>query len=40
MAEHTDLRDFINQLSELGELELIEGADWNLEIGAITEIKG
>ena len=40
MNGHTDLRDFINQLRELGELELIEGADWNLEIGAITELKG
>jgi len=40
MVGHTDLRIIINQLSELGELEQIEGADWNLEIGAITELKG
>ena len=40
MNGHRDLRDFINQVRDLGELESIEGADWNLEIGAITELKG
>jgi UbiD family decarboxylase len=29
----TDLRDFIDKAKGLGELRLIEGADWNLEIG-------
>jgi UbiD family decarboxylase len=28
-----DLREYINKVKELGELRLIEGADWNLEIG-------
>ena len=32
-----DLRDFIKESEKLGELKLIEGADWDLEIGAITE---
>ncbi|MFQ5917859.1 MAG: UbiD family decarboxylase [Candidatus Binatia bacterium] len=40
MDGHADLRKFIDQLKGLGELEVIEGADWKLEIGAITEIKG
>ncbi len=31
-----DLREFIGKLEELGELRLIEGADWDLEIGAVT----
>jgi UbiD family decarboxylase len=33
-----DLRDFIEQLKQIGELREIEGADWNLEIGGITEL--
>src|ERR1700744_18387 len=32
-----DLRSFIGQIEELGQLRRIEGADWNVEIGAITE---
>ena len=32
-----DLREFIAKAKELGELKLIEGADRDLEIGAITE---
>ncbi len=32
------LREFIERLDEIGELRVIENADWNLEIGAITEI--
>ncbi len=45
MNGHRDLRDFINQVRDLGELESIEGADWPIasqkaEIGAITELKG
>jgi len=34
-----DLRSYVNRLEELGESKLIEGADWNLEIGAITELQ-
>lgn len=30
------LRKYINKVKELGELKLIEGANWDLEIGAIT----
>ena len=33
-----DLRGFISKLDEIDELKVVEGADWNLEIGAITEI--
>jgi 4-hydroxy-3-polyprenylbenzoate decarboxylase len=33
-----DLRVFIDQLDELGEVKTFKGADWNLEIGALTEI--
>jgi UbiD family decarboxylase len=32
-----DLRSFIGQIEELGQLRRMEGADWNVEIGAITE---
>ncbi|MBI4333559.1 MAG: UbiD family decarboxylase [Chloroflexi bacterium] len=34
-----DLRKFLEQLDSLKELEMLEGADWNLEIGAITELS-
>ena len=33
-----DLREFIKRAEELGKVRLIEGADWNLEIGRITEL--
>ncbi len=33
-----DLQSFINKLEGLGELKRVHGADWNLEIGAITEL--
>ena len=32
-----DLRGFIDKVKELGEYKVIEGADWDLEIGVITE---
>jgi UbiD family decarboxylase len=32
-----DLRSFVEQLDRLGQLKRIDGADWNIEIGAITE---
>jgi len=32
-----DLRDFLKEVEKMGELKKIEGADWNLEIGCITE---
>ncbi len=31
-----DLREFITKVKDLGELRVIENADWNLEIGAMT----
>jgi len=31
-----DLRGFIDRVKELGELRVIEGANWDLEIGAVT----
>src|SRR4030042_2523941 len=32
-----DLRVYMRQLEEMGELKIINGADWNLEIGIISE---
>ncbi|HLC25170.1 MAG TPA: UbiD family decarboxylase [bacterium] len=34
----TDLRDFIEKAKAIGELRVVEGADWNLEIGVLTEL--
>ncbi len=33
-----DLREFLEQVDSLGELRRVDGADWNLEIGTITEV--
>ncbi|HLB29760.1 MAG TPA: UbiD family decarboxylase [Dehalococcoidia bacterium] len=33
-----DLREFIAKVEEIGELKRIDGADWDLEIGALTEV--
>src|SRR5574341_802270 len=35
---YTDLRDFLKQVDKLGELRLVRGADWNVEVGAITDL--
>ena len=35
-----DFRSFIEYLSVVGELKKIDGADWDLEIGTITELFG
>ena len=35
-----DLRAFLDGAKKLGELKTVRKADWNLEIGAITEISG
>ena len=35
-----DLREFLKGTEKLGELKTVRNADWNLEIGAITEISG
>jgi 4-hydroxy-3-polyprenylbenzoate decarboxylase len=34
-----ELREFLRAAEQLGELKIVRGADWNLEIGAITEIS-
>jgi 4-hydroxy-3-polyprenylbenzoate decarboxylase len=36
--EYRDHRDWIRKADELGELKTLKGCDWNLEIGAITEL--
>ena len=33
-----DLREFIEKTGELGECKTVEGADWDLEIGALAEM--
>ncbi len=35
---YTDLRGWIEEVDKIGELKRLDGVDWNLEIGAITEI--
>lgn len=37
---HEDLREFIERVGKIGELKKIDGADWNLEMGAISEMFG
>lgn len=37
-VQFTDLRDFIEFLETNEQLKVVDGADWNLEIGGITEI--
>ena len=36
--EYRDLRDWIRKVEELGELKTLKKCDWDLEIGAITEL--
>lgn len=38
LRRHLDLRDLIETFDELGELARVEGADWDLEIGAVAEM--
>ncbi|MFQ5850308.1 MAG: UbiD family decarboxylase [Candidatus Binatia bacterium] len=35
---YKDLREWIARVEEIGELKVIKGADWNLEIGTITAL--
>src|SRR5947208_4538681 len=35
---YKDLREYIQAVDRLGELRVVNGADWDLEIGAITEV--
>jgi UbiD family decarboxylase len=37
---YKDLREWIELVDKLGELKRVKGADWNLEMGAITELIG
>lgn len=34
-----DLREFIGKVQEIGECEVIEGADWDEELGAISDLQ-
>src|SRR5688500_13906535 len=34
-----DLRSWLAQVDKLGELREVQGADWNLELGAISELN-
>ena len=36
--EYQDLRDWIEIADEMGEIKTLKGCDWNLEIGAVTEL--
>src|SRR3989304_2415171 len=33
-----DCRGFIQKLDQMGDLQTVRGADWNLEIGTLTEV--
>jgi 4-hydroxy-3-polyprenylbenzoate decarboxylase len=35
---YRDLREYIEAVDRLGELRIVKGADWDLELGAITEV--
>ena len=35
---YKDLRGYLDAADKLGELRIVDGADWDLEIGAITEV--
>ncbi len=35
---YKDLRDWLEKVDEMGELRQVNGADWNLEIGAISQL--
>ena len=35
---YQDLRDLLKKFEEMGEVAHVEGADWNLEVGAIAEM--
>lgn len=37
---YRDLREWVRQVDEMGELLRIDGVDWNLEIGALSEVAG
>ena len=38
-SSSTDLRVWLRTVEQMGELQAVEGADWNLELGAIAELN-
>jgi 3-polyprenyl-4-hydroxybenzoate decarboxylase len=38
IMEYKDLREWIRCVENIGELKTLKGCDWNLEIGAVTEL--
>src|SRR5688572_6656831 len=34
-----DLRDWLRVMDQLGELQVVRGADWNLEIGGVSHLN-
>lgn len=39
LRQMRDLRDWLRVVGELGELQIVEGADWDLEIGGISHLN-
>ena len=39
LEQMRDLRDWLRVVEELGELQVVSGADWNLELGGISELN-
>ena len=37
---YRDLRGWLEGVESFGELRVVEGADWNQEIGAVAEVGG
>jgi UbiD family decarboxylase len=37
-TRHTDLRDLLERIEAMGELVRLDGVDWNLEMGALSEM--
>ena len=38
-VRYRDLREWLALVEGIGELAVVEGADWNLEIGALSELN-
>ena len=36
---YKDVREWIQKVDEMGELKIVENADWNLEIGALSVLS-
>lgn len=39
VGKNLNLENFVEQVNRFGELSVVEGADWNLEIGAVTDLN-